>query len=50
MFSKAVDNPLAQWGILVLAVAAGILALKAGASLLPAAGPTGAVKSVVASI
>jgi hypothetical protein len=44
------DNRLVQFAVLVLAVTAGQLLLKFGASYLPDGGPLGAVKQVLASI
>lgn len=44
------DNALFQFAILVLAVTAGQLLLKFGASYLPSAGPLGALKTVIGSL
>ena len=44
------DNPLAQYIVLVLSVAAGLVLLKMGASYLPSTGPLGAVRTVIGSL
>lgn len=44
------EHPVTQFLVLGLAVVAFILALKAGASILPESGIPGSIKSVVASI
>jgi hypothetical protein len=44
------DNSLFQFVILVLAVTAGQLLLKFGASFLPATGFAGSVKNVISSL
>lgn len=42
------DNVLIQWLILVLSVKAGLLLLQYASGFLPASGPLGAVKTVLA--
>lgn len=44
------DNVIVQFLILVLAVTAGQILLKFGASYLPGSGPLGAVKNVIGSL
>lgn len=44
------DNPLVQFVVLVLAVTAGQLLLKFGASYLPSEGPLGAFRTVIGSL
>jgi len=44
------DNPLAQFVVLVLAVTAGQLLLKFGASYLPQNGALGAFRTVIGSL